>query len=212
MKFLITSGGTVEPIDAVRVLTNISSGHTGAVLATYLLQKNHDVTLLRSIHAEPVPKTENIVFDSFKSLDAALRALLAHENFDVIIHAAAVSDFTVDKISQQGKEISVADQQKIKSGLPLVLYLKPTFKVIDRLLQYASNRPTVVGFKLTSGANPDQVKEAVLKVKADWVVHNDMTDIRARRRIFTIYQQGTAKKHLSSVEELAAWLSDLHKV
>jgi len=48
----------------------------------------------------------------------------------------------------------------------------------------------IVGFKLTNGASPAQAKAAALKVNADIVVHNDLKDIKAGKRQFTLYKNG----------------------
>ena len=47
-RILITAGGTTEPIDSVRSITNTSTGETGFVLAQSLLAQGHQVTLLQS--------------------------------------------------------------------------------------------------------------------------------------------------------------------
>src|SRR5205085_1081847 len=51
LRVLVTSGGTTEPIDGVRVLANASTGETGALIATQFARHGHAVTLLRARHA-----------------------------------------------------------------------------------------------------------------------------------------------------------------
>ena len=46
MKILITSGGTTEKIDAVRGITNHSTGYLGKEIAELFLAKSHQVTLV----------------------------------------------------------------------------------------------------------------------------------------------------------------------
>ncbi|HEY9247925.1 MAG TPA: phosphopantothenoylcysteine decarboxylase, partial [Rariglobus sp.] len=94
MRILITSGATREPIDAVRFLSNVSTGRTGALLADDLAQHGHAVTLLRgeaAASAGRVAATE--VFSSTDNLQARLRRLLGAGGFDAVIHCAAVSDY-----------------------------------------------------------------------------------------------------------------------
>ena len=51
---LVTSGGTSEPIDGVRVLTNTSTGRTGAGIASHFARCGHEVVLLRARNAARV--------------------------------------------------------------------------------------------------------------------------------------------------------------
>jgi phosphopantothenoylcysteine decarboxylase/phosphopantothenate--cysteine ligase len=55
LKVLITSGGTSEPIDGVRVLTNTSTGRTGVGIAANLARNGHEVVLLRSRASAEAP-------------------------------------------------------------------------------------------------------------------------------------------------------------
>src|SRR3989344_4687502 len=52
LKIVITSGATDVPIDEVRVISNISSGTTGALLAEAALERGHEVLLLRHKNAK----------------------------------------------------------------------------------------------------------------------------------------------------------------
>ena len=54
MKILVTAGATREPLDAVRYLSNVSTGATGAALAAALAARGHTVTLLRGTGAVSV--------------------------------------------------------------------------------------------------------------------------------------------------------------
>ena len=49
MRYLITAGGTREPIDAVRVVANRRTGRLGALLADQAAAAGHDVTLLHAV-------------------------------------------------------------------------------------------------------------------------------------------------------------------
>ena len=209
MKILITAGGTSEPIDQVRILTNRSTGHTGAELARLLATHGHQITLLRAVTAEAVPEIKQLLFDSFDSLDFTLQTLLAQEKFDLIMHAAAVSDYRLDRVEINGE--TVAEQPpKLPSGAQITLRLIPTHKIIDRLLSYAQTyRPLVIGFKLTSHATEEQARQAAARVQADWVLHNDTLDIQAGKRIFTVYKQGEKKQCLHGLLAVADWVNSL---
>lgn len=196
VKILITAGGTQEPIDTVRVISNLSSGRTGVALAEYMTQMGFDVTLLQ---AHSSPKTDHVthrdVFISFSSLDEKLKHLLSSESFTHVIHAAAVSDYSVDTIEVEGHKYRPFDVKKVSSDAETMsIHLKRNHKIVDRLKDYSKNKDLkVIAFKLTSHATPEQKTAAVEKLftqsKADFVVHNDLSeiDIVHRTHKFTLY-------------------------
>ncbi len=70
MRILITSGGTEEPIDGVRYITNFSTGRTGAVIADYLAACGVETVLVHGRHAVlPETDMERYSFTTFTDLD-----------------------------------------------------------------------------------------------------------------------------------------------
>jgi phosphopantothenoylcysteine synthetase/decarboxylase len=190
MKILLTLGATAEPVDGVRFLTNMSTGKTGCALADGLAKAGHDVLALCGQYAQKPQVAKTRIFTDFKDLNRQTRRLLGARDFDAVIHLAAVSDFSVHKIIIDGKTRAPAKLKKIPSGARIALELKNNFKIIDRLKSYAKNEPFIIGFKLTNGATAAAARAAALGVAADLVVHNDLRDMRAGRRIFTLYKNG----------------------
>ncbi len=189
VKILVTAGGTQEPIDTVRVISNLSSGRTGIAIAEHLAQMGFDVTLLQShgsTKAEHVSRRE--VFTSFATLDEQMYELLSQEGFTHVIHTAAVSDYSVDSIEIHGKKFQPMDIKKMSSDADqMSIHLKRNHKIVDRLKYYSKNKDLkVIAFKLTSHATPDERQAAVEKLftnsKADFVVHNDLTEIDVVRK------------------------------
>lgn len=181
LRVLVTSGGTAEPIDGVRVLTNTSTGSTGAGIASYLTRCGHDVVLLR---ARSAVKADNGVrdetFSSFAELDSALHRFLGSENFDAVIHAAAVSDFGVESVvTAAGSRPPGA--AKIESGpSPVTVRLHVLPKLVDSLRNLSRNPDLkLVAFKLTANATPEETSAAVQtllqRTGANFVVHNDLS-------------------------------------
>lgn len=177
-RVLVTAGGTAEPVDGVRVLTNTSTGATGALIATHLARAGHEVVLLRAQAARAAdgPVREE-TFVTFAQLETALRRLLAAEPFDAVIHAAAVSDYAVDRVLMADGTTPGAGG-KIVSGDAPVLRLRPNPRLVDALRGWSRGPFTLVAFKLTHGAGADQTAGAVQKLfahsGADYVVHNDL--------------------------------------
>ncbi len=177
LRILITSGGTAERIDGVRVISNLSTGSTGARLARDFAHGGHDVLLLRARSAEHVPGLTEREYISFSDLDAALGELLGGGNFDAIIHAAAVGDFAVESVEIEG-EVRAAGVGKISSSAAPVLRLRKLPKLVNGLRarsRHAGIR--VIAFKLTEGAEPAAARAAVQALLADsgadLVVQND---------------------------------------
>ncbi len=178
LRVLITAGGTSEPVDGVRVLTNTSTGATGAIIADHLSRAGHEVLLLRAKSAVSTDcACPEETFVTFSDLEAALRRLLASNSFDAVIHAAAVSDYRVDSISM-GTDPPSVPAEKLPSGGTPIIRLSPNPRLVDSLRAWSRAPFTLVAFKLTCGAGPDQTAEAVSTLLAhsgaDFVVHNDV--------------------------------------
>jgi len=166
MRVLVTSGGTREPIDDVRVIANLSTGRLGARIADAAAAEGHEVRLLSgTLAARPV--SARVQCTSFDSSADLARLLERHvPESDAVVHAAAVSDFVPVRVSG-----------KISSDLPeLTLRLVRSPKLVDRLREL---RPAavLVGFKLVSGLDePAMVAAAqalLQRTRLDAVVAND---------------------------------------
>jgi phosphopantothenoylcysteine decarboxylase / phosphopantothenate---cysteine ligase len=181
LKVLVTSGGTSEPIDGVRVLTNTSTGRTGVGIAGHLARGGHEVVLLRSrASAEAPAGCRDEAYVSFADLDAALGRLLSSESFDAVVHAAAVSDFSVDEV-WVGNQARPAGRAKLDSESSPIIRLRPNPKLVDGL-RGRSRNPSVriVAFKLTRGDDNAAALRAVDSLMAhsgaDLVVQNDLAE------------------------------------
>lgn len=179
LRVLITSGGTSEPIDGVRVLSNTSTGVTGAAIADFFTLHGHRVVLARASAAlQPQLPCEEETFTSFADLDALLSRRLEEESFDAVIHAAAVSDFAIEAIEVDGRRIPPGEG-KLQSGVAPILHLRRNPKLLDTLRQRSRNpKLYVVAFKLTRDATPEVIQAAVETIfatgAADFVVQNDL--------------------------------------
>ena len=215
LRVLVTSGGTAEPIDGVRVLANTSTGATGAGITDRLVRAGHEVVLVRARHSErPEAACREETFGSFAELDAALTRLLGGEKFDAVIHAAAVSDFSVAAIEVDG--VAQPAHAKLASAAAPVLRLKPNAKLVDTLRSRSVNpQLRVVAFKLTRGAGATEAKAAVQSLfahaRADFVVHNDLSAKKSGCDFpADIYQaDGTVAAHCATRATLAESLTEI---
>lgn len=135
---LVTCGPAYEPIDAVRCITNHSTGELGAMLSEALAAAGFAVTCLRGTMAtHPAPVGVQIIpFGTNASLMDLLEGI---EPPAAIFHAAALCDFMV----LQDPEAA----GKIRSDTPeLRLVLKPAAKVLP-LLRPLFPEALIVGWK-----------------------------------------------------------------
>jgi len=212
LKILVTSGGTEEPVDGVRTLSNFSSGKTGALIADYFFGKGHEITLLKADRAASTRlPVETRSFKSFTDLDHGLKELLSRRDYDVVLHLAAVSDYKVDHLVINGEKQDPSHDCKLSSDHDMSLGLARNYKIVDRIREYSHNPHfLLVAFKLTRGANELEREEAVRKLLerslADAVVHNDLTEVSGDRHVFSLYvgnhlsARGDGKEQL--IEEL----------
>ena len=210
-KVLITAGGTSEPIDGVRSITNTSTGNTALKLAQSLQAKGYEVTYLRAKFAQALKMAKNYEFTSFKSLESLLFGLLKNEKFDVIYHAAAVSDYSVSFINSLPTNESIkinSDEEQID----LTLTKNP--KLIQSL-KALSPHSTIVGFKLTKTLLDSERKEAVKKLcpYVDYIVHNDMLEIEAGQHQFNLYnnQLEPLAEAVQAIEEIPNFIKPINQ-
>ncbi len=213
MNVLLTFGGTREPIDAARFITNTSTGRTGRILAERLAALGCTTVCLCARGAErPYGKDLSVKeFTTFKDLNRELKKLLSARAFDVVVHLAAVSDYSPALIEAGGRTFLPGVDAKLDSGAPVLkLVLKKNFKILDRIKSYAAAggmpEPLLIGFKLTSGAGPEQVLEKVgALAAADLVVHNDLAEMK-KAHVFHVYRDGIKLFDCVGPEALAARL------
>ena len=176
-RVVITAGGTEEPIDAVRILANRSSGRQGIALAEAARDRGADVTLIAARISVPLPEGVNVVRAmSVDALDTALRAaLLAAPNgtattpADALIATAAVSDFRV---------AGGPSAEKLRRDGEITLRLTPTPDLLAGVAQALGPRATrqtlLVGFSAEASATP-RAREKLEKKDLDLIVANDVT-------------------------------------
>ena len=214
-RVLITAGGTREPIDSVRYIGNMSSGRTASRLADALITAGHEVSWLGADSAvTPERPCDMSRFRSFDDLASQLQSLLATNDYDVVIHAAAVSDFSVASVQDEEAGLQKSTSGKLSSDSELLLRLKPNPKLLDRIRTWSGNPEVrVIGFKLTDTEDLQQRVSAVKKQfdhsKVDAVVHNDLTDISDKKHPFRLYTSEQLQVSCEDVSALAKTINNL---
>jgi phosphopantothenoylcysteine decarboxylase/phosphopantothenate--cysteine ligase len=203
VKVVVSAGGTEEPVDAVRVLTNRSSGRMGCELAAEATARGADVVLVAAAMSVPPPPGVRVVP---ARTAAALRDAMLAESRDagVVLMAAAVADWR-PRSPASGKV-------KKGEGAPRI-ELEPTDDVL-LILKDAAKSALRVGFALETG---DAVANGRAKLKAkglDLIVVNDASEPGAgfeveTNRVTILARAGAAEElPLLSKREVAARILD----
>lgn len=178
---LVTAGPTWAPIDAVRHISNISSGRTGTIAARALARAGARVTLLRGPATYPLTPADRRAFQvrpycTFSELHDELKQLLCGSPFDSLVHSAAVSDYLPVHVA----ESKLSSSQEIMS-----LELRRAPKLIALTKEWRPDLLTVM-FKLEVGADDTELarraQAALVRSGADYCVANDIS-----RRIGTVH-------------------------
>ena len=166
-RVLVTAGATREYIDPIRYITNSSSGKMGVSLAEEAELRGAEVTLIRTKGSVPSLVENQIEVETVEEMLEAIGKELKAEKYDVVVLAAAVSDFRVKEKANV----------KIKSGRPLTLELEPTPKIID-LVKGLQPDTFLVGFKAEMGLGEEELISAARKqierAGSDLVVANTL--------------------------------------
>jgi len=211
-KVLITAGATREPLDGVRFITNFSTGKTGASLADYFSDQGYDVTYLHGPGAA-VPDHAAVrseEFTDFASLEQTLKTELK-KKYDIVVQAAAVSDFSVQEIRNSNGEIDRGG--KIRSNQELEMKLKQNPKLVLNLKEWSlPHQPTVIAFKLTNTKDSKERSNAVDRLlthsEIDAVVWNDLSEIQSDRHNGLIFWKDKKPTQFSTKAELAEGLNN----
>ena len=165
-RIVVTAGGTQEPIDPVRFISNRSSGKQGFAVAQVALDRGAQVTLVAGPTALSAPIGARRV-DVTTAAEMA-EAVLAVADADALIMAAAVADF---------RPAQVADQKIKKAAVPLV-ELETTVDILSAVAERreATGKPTVVvGFAAESENLIENAREKVFRKKLSLIVANDIS-------------------------------------
>ena len=203
LRVLVTCGATWTPIDDVRVISNVSSGEMGHLVAQAFKRSQAQVTVIEGpvTHSLADKKIKIIKYRFFDELAGVLKQEL-HKKYDIIIHAAAVSDFKV-----KGTHAS-----KISSAKALTLNLAATPKLINDIKRL-SPESLLVGFKLESNLTYKNifktVKTLFTSAGCDLVVANTLKN---GYQGFIVNADGDILVKAGNKKEIAGNLARLLKI
>ena len=168
-KVLITAGATRESMDPVRFITNHSSGKMGFSLAKECMLRGAEVTVVKANTTAKAPGFVDIVPVSSAAdmFDAVTK--LAEEQ-DIIIKAAAVSDYT---------PVNVSDQKVKKKDGDLSIPLKRTQDILKYLGEHKKEGQILCGFSMETENMIENSRAKLEKKNADLIVANNLKEAGA---------------------------------
>ena len=204
---LITAGGTSEPVDRVRSITNTGTGKLGSLIAKELSQYE-EVENIFYVHGSRAvmpdcPKITAVPIVTTQDLDIAVTGICVKNRIDAVIHSMAVSDFrvrfvldaeTVYKLSKEADNISALmsagagksltrNENKISSKTnDPVIFLEKTPKILPIFRQLLPDA-LIIGFKLLDGVTHKQLIDTAFKLLENngcsYVLANDYRTVEA---------------------------------
>jgi phosphopantothenoylcysteine decarboxylase / phosphopantothenate---cysteine ligase len=165
-KVVVTAGGTQEPLDPVRVLTNKSSGKQGYALAQAALDAGGTVVLVTAPTALTPPVGAKVV--QVTTAQEMLEAVLTESaGAEALIMAAAVADFRPKQVAES--------KLKKRDGIPQI-ELEAAPDVLAAVAGMGSRRPQrVIGFAAESRDLLENARSKLKSKKLDMIVVNDIS-------------------------------------
>jgi phosphopantothenoylcysteine decarboxylase/phosphopantothenate--cysteine ligase len=164
VQVLVTAGGTREPIDAVRVITNRSSGKQGYAVAEVAARRGAAVTLVTTIGRPAPPGVQVVEVQTAAEMQEAVLSRAAEQ--DVVVMAAAVADF---------RPKSPPDRKlKKHEGIPEIV-LEPTHDFLVDLGRAKQPGQVLVGFAAETDDLLANATEKLVGKHLDLIVANDIS-------------------------------------
>lgn len=162
-KVVVTAGPTREFIDPVRFISNPSSGKMGFAMARAAQRLGADVTLIHGPVNIPAP--DGIITESIVSANDLFEAIKKKADADVIIMAAAVSDFTPSE-THAHKVKKEHGESEIK--------LTNTTDILAWLGNQKKSNQILIGFAMETENLIENATSKLSKKNADWIIANSL--------------------------------------
>jgi phosphopantothenoylcysteine decarboxylase / phosphopantothenate---cysteine ligase len=164
-RVIVSAGGTREPIDLVRFVGNRSSGRMGVAVAAEAKRRGAEVTLVYANGVAPAPAGVEVV-PAPTAADLG-REMLARADADVVVMAAAVSDYRPGN-PESGK--------RPKDKEPWTITLEPTDDVLAELGRRKRNGQILVGFAAEGSEDGlERARGKLANKNGNLFVYNDVS-------------------------------------
>jgi len=181
-RVVVTAGGTVEKIDEVRALTNLSSGRMGCAVAEAARRRGAEVVLVATgTVCVPLPRVRVVRVGSAREMEKAV--LKEWGNADALVMAAAVADFAPKRFAG-----------KIRSGKKFLLPLYPNPDILAEAGKSKRRRQVLVGFALEARGLVAGARKKLAGKNLDFVVANSPAAIGAGECAVAIVKKRGARR------------------
>ncbi len=161
---VVSAGGTREPIDAVRVIANRSSGKQGYAIAAEAASRGAEVTLVSTVSLAAPPGVEVVAVETAAEMQSAMESRAS--GADVVVMAAAVADFR--PVDAAGGKL------KKRDGVPQIV-LEPTPDILAGLGSTKPSGQVLVGFAAETDDLVANAEAKLTKKRLDLIVANDVS-------------------------------------
>lgn len=187
MRVLVTAGPTREPLDAVRFLTNASTGRMGIEVARAAADAGHDAVLVLGPTHLAAPEHPRVRVVRVVTAREMLDACLAEwPSCDALVATAAVSDF---------RFASPAEGKPEKPAGPVTVELVPNPDVLATLAASKGAR-RVVGFALQVEDAERRAREKLVRKNCDLIVLDAPAAMGADRSDFALIARDGAPRRM----------------
>ena len=197
MSVLVTAGGTREPIDAVRVIANRSSGKQGYAIAEQAHKRGATVTIVSTVDRETLTGITTVPVETAQQMLDAVTCLAP--TTDVVVMTAAVADFRPVQ--------AVVGKIKKDEGIPQIL-LEPTVDILGFLGASKPTGQTLVGFAAETSNLVDNARGKLIRKNLDLIVANDVS----ADRVGFGHDTNEVTILLASGESIEVPLADKHTI
>lgn len=202
-RVVVTAGPTREAVDAVRVLSNRSSGKMGFAIAAAVWRRGAEVVLIAGPTQLPAPTGVDLVrIESADDMAAAVGNAVTQA--DVLFMAAAVADF---------RPANPASGKMKKDAAPDALPLEPAPDVLRVTRDRRRSGAVIVGFALETGDGRESARSKLRDKGLDLIVLNPADQPGAgfdvdTNRVVVISADGEDELPLMSKDDVADALVD----
>jgi len=164
-KVVVTAGPTREHIDPVRFISNPSSGKMGFAMAEAARNLGAEVVLIHGAVSLDIPKEVSSI--SIKSTEELFEEVKKQDDFDLVIMAAAVSDFTPEDYHEQKVKKDEATEE---------IKLKPTVDILAWLGEHKREGQKLMGFAMETQDLLENAGKKLERKNLDWIVANSLNE------------------------------------
>lgn len=188
-KVLVTAGPTREHIDPVRFISNPSSGKMGFAMAEAARDLGAEVTLIHGPVSIGVPN--GITTVKIENAGELFEQVKAHSENEVVIMAAAVSDFTPEEYHRHKVKKEEASSE---------IKLEPTQDILAWLGDHRKNGQTLIGFAMETQNLIENATKKLKKKNIDWIVANSLNDEESGFEVDKNTVELLGKDHQETIE------------